>query len=56
MDPDDRAMSFPRTRKCVAETVAAGGFVAKYMATACWSISYPQAHEDDAERSRSGLN
>src|SRR6478752_6339019 len=45
-------------QKCVAETVGRfGGFVAKYMGDGVLMyFGYPQAHEDDAERSvRAGL-
>jgi class 3 adenylate cyclase len=51
MDPED-------LQKCVAETVVRfGGFVAKFMGDGVLIyFSYPQAHEDDAERAvRAGL-
>jgi hypothetical protein len=49
---------FSAYQKCVAETVQRfGGFVAKYMGDGVLVyFGYPQAHEDDAERSvRAGL-
>ena len=58
MDPEDLGEVISAYQKCVAETVQRfGGFVAKYM----WDgvliyFGYPQAHEDDAERTvRAGL-
>jgi len=58
MDPEDLREVISAYQTCVVEAVRHfGGFVAKYRATACLSISvYPQAHEDDAERAvRAGL-
>ncbi|HWX31091.1 MAG TPA: adenylate/guanylate cyclase domain-containing protein, partial [Steroidobacteraceae bacterium] len=58
MDPEDLREVISAYQKCVAETVARfGGFVAKYMGDGVLVyFGYPQAHEDDAERSvRAGL-
>jgi class 3 adenylate cyclase len=59
MDPEDLREVISAYRKCVAETVQRfGGFVAKYMGDGVLIyFGYPQAHEDDAERSvRAGLD
>ena len=58
MDPEDLREVMSAYQKCVAETVQRfGGFVAKYMGDGVLVyFGYPQAHEDDAERSvRAGL-
>jgi class 3 adenylate cyclase/predicted ATPase len=58
MDPEDLREVISAYQKCVAETVGRfGGFVAKYMGDGVLVyFGYPQAHEDDAERSvRAGL-
>ena len=58
MDPEDLREIISSYQKCVAETVQRfGGFVAKYMGDGVLVyFGYPQAHEDDAERSmRAGL-
>jgi class 3 adenylate cyclase/predicted ATPase len=58
MDPEDLREVISAYQKCVAETVRRfGGFVAKYMGDGVLVyFSYPQAHEDDAERAvRAGL-
>jgi class 3 adenylate cyclase len=58
MDPEDLREVISAYQKCVAETVRRfGGFVAKYMGDGVLIyFGYPQAHEDDAERSvRAGL-
>jgi class 3 adenylate cyclase len=58
MDPEDLREVISAYQKCVAATVQRfGGFVAKYMGDgALVYFGYPQAHEDDAERSvRAGL-
>jgi class 3 adenylate cyclase/predicted ATPase len=58
MDPEDLREVIAAYHKCVAETVRRlGGFVASYMGDGVLIyFGYPQAHEDDAERSvRSGL-
>jgi class 3 adenylate cyclase len=58
MDPEDLREVISAYQKCVAETVRRfGGFVAKYMGDGVLVyFGYPQAHEDDAERSvRAGL-
>jgi class 3 adenylate cyclase len=58
MDPEDLREVISAYQKCVAETVQRfGGFVAKYMGDGVLVyFGYPQAHEDDAERSvRAGL-
>ena len=58
MDPEDLREIISAYQKCVAETVRRfGGFVAKYMGDGVLVyFGYPQAHEDDAERSvRAGL-
>ena len=58
MDPEDLREVISTYQKCVAETVGRfGGFVAKYMGDGVLVyFGYPEAHEDDAERSvRAGL-
>ena len=58
MDPEDLREVISAYQKSVAETVQRfGGFVAKYMGDGVLIyFGYPQAHEDDAERSvRAGL-
>jgi class 3 adenylate cyclase len=58
MDPEDLREVISAYQKCVAETVQRfGGFVAKYMGDGVLVyFGFPQAHEDDAERSvRAGL-
>jgi class 3 adenylate cyclase len=58
MDPEDLREIIAAYHKCVAETVQRfGGFIAKYMGDGVLVyFGYPQAHEDDAERSvRAGL-
>ncbi len=58
MDPEDLGEVVAAYQKCVAETVRRfGGFVAKYLGDGVLVyFGYPQAHEDDAERSvRAGL-
>jgi class 3 adenylate cyclase len=58
MDPEDLREVISAYQKCVAETVQRfGGFVAKYMGDGVLvNFGYPQAHEDDDERSvRAGL-
>ncbi len=58
MDPEDLREVISAYQQCVAETVRRfGGFVAKYMGDGVLVyFGYPQAHEDDAERSvRAGL-
>src|ERR1700726_1093512 len=58
MDPEDLREVISAYQKCVAETVQRfGGFIAKYMGDGFLIyFGYPQAHEDDAERSvRAGL-
>jgi class 3 adenylate cyclase/predicted ATPase len=58
MDPEDLREVISAYQKCVAETVQRfGGFVAKYMGDGVLVyFGYPQADEDDAERSvRAGL-
>jgi class 3 adenylate cyclase len=58
MDPEDLREVISGYQKCVADTVQRfGGFVAKYMGDGVLVyFGYPQAHEDDAERSvRAGL-
>jgi class 3 adenylate cyclase len=58
MDPEDLREVISAYQKCVAETVQHfGGFVAKYMGDGVLIyFGYPQAHEDDAERTvRAGL-
>ena len=58
MDPEDLREVISAYQKCVAETVSRfGGFVAKYMGDGVLVyFGYPEAHEDDAERSvRAGL-
>ena len=59
MDPEDLGEVVAAYQKCVAETVRRfGGFVAKYLGDGVLIyFGYPQAHEDDAERSvRAGLD
>ena len=59
MDPEDLGEVVSAYQKCVAETVRRfGGFVAKYLGDGVLVyFGYPQAHEDDAERSvRAGLD
>ena len=53
MDPEDLREVISAYQKCVAETVQRfGGFVAKYMGDGVLVyFGYPQAREDDAERS-----
>src|SRR5207253_1432377 len=53
MDPEDLREVISGYQKCVADTVQRfGGFVAKYMGDGVLVyFGYPQAHEDDAERS-----
>jgi class 3 adenylate cyclase len=58
MDPEDLREVISAYQKCVAETVQCfSGFVAKYMGDGVLVyFGYPQAHEDDTERSvRAGL-
>jgi class 3 adenylate cyclase len=58
MDPEDLREVISDYQKCVAETVRRfGGFVAKYMGDGVLLyFGYPEAHEDDAERTvRAGL-
>src|SRR5277367_4243498 len=58
MDPEDLREVISAYQKCVAATVRLfNGFVAKYMGDGVLVyFGYPQAHEDDAERSvRAGL-
>ena len=58
LDPEDLRVVIGAYHKCVAATVARfDGFVAKYMGDGVLMyFGYPQAHEDDAERSvRTGL-
>jgi class 3 adenylate cyclase len=58
MDPEDLREVISAYKKCVAETVGRfGGFVAKYMGDGVLVyFGYPEAQEDDAERSvRAGL-
>ena len=58
MDPEDLREIISAYQKAVAETVQRlGGYVAKYMGDGVLVyFGYPQAHEDDAERSvRAGL-
>ncbi len=59
MDPEDLGEVVAAYQKCVVETVRRfGGFVAKYLGDGVLIyFGYPQAHEDDAERSvRAGLD
>jgi class 3 adenylate cyclase len=53
MDPEDLREVISGYQKCVAQVVQRfGGFVAKYMGDGVLVyFGYPQAHEDDAERS-----
>jgi len=53
MDPEDLREVISAYQKCVAQVVQRfGGFVAKYMGDGVLVyFGYPQAHEDDAERS-----
>jgi class 3 adenylate cyclase len=58
MDPEDLREVISAYQRCVAETVRRhGGFVAKYMCDGVLIyFGYPQAHENDAERTvRAGL-
>ena len=58
MDPEDLREVISAYQKCVVDTVHHfGGFVAQYMGDGVLVyFGYPQAHEDDAERSvRAGL-
>jgi class 3 adenylate cyclase len=58
MDPEDLREVIAAYHKCVAEIVRGfGGFVAQYLGDGVLVyFGYPQAHEDDAERSvRAGL-
>jgi class 3 adenylate cyclase/predicted ATPase len=58
MDPEDLREVISAYQKCVTETVRCfGGFVAKYMGDGVLVyFGYPEAHEDDAERTvRAGL-
>jgi hypothetical protein len=58
LDPEDLREVIGAYHRCVSETVARyAGFVAKYMGDGVLVyFGYPQAHEDDAERSvRAGL-
>src|SRR5262249_44797269 len=57
-DPDDLREIVGAYHRCVTDTVARfGGFVAKYMGDGVLIyFGYPEAHEDDAERTvRAGL-
>ncbi len=59
MDPEDLGEVVAAYQKCVVETVRRfGGVVAKYLGDGVLIyFGYPQAHEDDAERSvRAGLD
>jgi len=59
MDPEDLREVIAAYQKCVTETVlGCGGFVASYLGDGVLVyFGYPQAHEDDAERSvRAGLD
>ena len=58
MDPEDLREVISAYHKCVAETVRRfGGFVAQYLGDGVLVyFGYPEAHEDDAERTvRAGL-
>jgi class 3 adenylate cyclase len=58
MDPEDLRVVISAYQKCVAEAVRRfGGFVAKFLGDGVLVyFGYPEAHEDDAERSvRAGL-
>jgi class 3 adenylate cyclase/ABC-type transport system involved in cytochrome c biogenesis ATPase subunit len=58
LDPEDMREIIGAYHRCCAERITeAGGFVAKYMGDGVLAyFGYPQAHEDDAERSvRSAL-
>jgi class 3 adenylate cyclase len=58
MDPEDLREVISAYQKCVMQTVRRfGGFVAKYLGDGVLVyFGYPEAHEDDAERSaRAGL-
>ena len=58
LDPEDMREIIGAYHRCCAEQITkAGGFVAKYMGDGVLAyFGYPQAHEDDAERSvRAGL-
>ena len=59
MDPEDLREVISAYQKCIAEIVGRfGGFVAKFMGDGVLVyFGYPQAHEDDAERTvRAGLD
>jgi class 3 adenylate cyclase len=59
MDPEDLREVISAYQKCVAETARRfDGFVAKFLGDgALVYFGYPQAHEDDGERSvRAGLD
>ena len=59
MDPEDLREVISAYQKCIAEVVGRfGGFVAKFMGDGVLVyFGYPQAHEDDAERTvRAGLD
>jgi class 3 adenylate cyclase len=50
-DPEDLREIVGAYHRCVTDTVARfGGFVAKYTGDGVIYFGYPQAHEDDAER------
>jgi class 3 adenylate cyclase len=53
LDPEDMREIIGAYHRCCAEQITkAGGFVAKYMGDGVLAyFGYPQAHEDDAERS-----
>src|SRR5690242_5675116 len=58
MDPEDMREIIGAYHRCCAQVIAkAAGFVARYMGDGVLAyFGYPQAHEDDAERSvRAGL-
>jgi class 3 adenylate cyclase/predicted ATPase len=58
MDPEDLRVVISAYQKCIAEAVRRfGGFVAKFLGDGVLVyFGYPEAHEDDAERSvRAGL-
>jgi class 3 adenylate cyclase len=58
LDPEDLREMIGAYHRCAAETIARfDGFVAKYMGDGVLAyFGYPQAHEDDAERTvRAGL-
>ena len=53
LDPEDmRDLIRDYQTTCAATIANDGGFVAKYMATACWPTRLSAANEDDAERRR----